>query len=81
MDYSEVYTRYYPKISKYLAGIVGPVEAQDLAQEVFIKVGSNLETLKDSTKLSSWIFEIALNTAKDRPAAATPTRGESLWAI
>lgn len=66
MDYSEIYTRYHAKISKYLAGIVGPLEAQDLAQEVFIKVGSSLEDLKDSTKLSSWIFEIALNTAKDR---------------
>jgi RNA polymerase sigma-70 factor (ECF subfamily) len=66
MDYAEIYVQYYEKISRYLAGIVGPLEAQDLAQEVFIKVGNNVDKLKDPAKLSSWIFEIALNTAKDR---------------
>ncbi len=66
MDYAEIYAQYFDKISRYLAGIVGPLEAQDLAQEVFIKVGNNVGKLKDPTSLSSWIFEIALNTAKDK---------------
>jgi RNA polymerase sigma-70 factor, ECF subfamily len=66
MDYSKIYEQYYGKISKYLAGIVGQMEAEDLAQEVFIKVGTSLDNLRDPSKVSSWIFEIALNTAKDR---------------
>ncbi len=66
MDYSEIYSAYYGKISKYLAGIVGQSEAEDLAQEVFIKVGDKLDSLRDPSKLPSWIFAIALNTAKDR---------------
>jgi RNA polymerase sigma-70 factor, ECF subfamily len=66
MNYSEIYTRYYGKISRYLAGIVGPQEAEDLAQEVFIKVGNGLDQLRDPSRLAPWIFEIALNTAKDR---------------
>ncbi len=66
MDYTEIYLQYFERVSKYLAGIVGPLEAQDLAQEVFIKVGGSIDQLKDSKRLSSWIFEIALNTAKDR---------------
>jgi RNA polymerase sigma-70 factor, ECF subfamily len=66
MDYREIYEQYYGKISKYLAGIVGPMEAEDFAQEVFIKVGKSMDNLRDPSKLSSWIFEIALNTARDR---------------
>jgi RNA polymerase sigma-70 factor (ECF subfamily) len=66
MDYSEIYARYYGKISKYLGGIVGPLEAEDVAQEVFIKAGNSLDQLKDPSKLAPWLFEIALNTARDR---------------
>jgi RNA polymerase sigma-70 factor (ECF subfamily) len=66
MDYSQIYEQYYRKITKYLAGIVGQMEAEDLAQEVFIKVGKSLDNLRDPSRLSSWIFEIAMNTAKDR---------------
>ncbi len=66
MDYAQIYRQYYGKISRYLAGIVGQSEAEDIAQEVFIKVGTSLDNLRDPSKLSTWIFEIALNTAKDR---------------
>jgi RNA polymerase sigma-70 factor (ECF subfamily) len=66
MDYNKIYSEYYGKISNYLAGIVGRLEAEDLAQEVFIKIGNSLDKLKDPSKLSSWIFEIALNAARDR---------------
>jgi RNA polymerase sigma-70 factor (ECF subfamily) len=65
MNYNEVYEQYYKKITRYLAGIVGQSEAQDLAQEVFVKVGNKLGSLKDQSRISSWIFKIALNTARD----------------
>jgi RNA polymerase sigma-70 factor, ECF subfamily len=66
MEYSDIYKSYHKKVLKYLAGIVGQSEAEDLVQEVFIKVGKKLDKLKDESKLSSWIFAIALNTAKDK---------------
>ena len=66
MNYDELYKQYYKKISRYLAAIVGESEAEDLAQEVFLKVGSKLGSLKDDSKVSSWIFKIALNAARDR---------------
>ncbi len=66
MNYDDLYTRYYQRVRKYLRGIVGDAEAEDLAQEVFIKVNARLGTLKEDSKISSWIFKIALNTARDR---------------
>ena len=75
MNYDDLYTRYHQRVCSYLRGIVGDAEAEDLAQEVFIKVDAHLGTLKDDSRISSWIFKIALNTARDRlrkPATSAP---------
>jgi len=80
MNYDEVCRQYYNRVSRYLSGIVGASEADDLAQEVFIKVGSKLGSLKDPSKVSSWIFKIALNTARDRlrqPRIRNPASGRA----
>jgi RNA polymerase sigma-70 factor (ECF subfamily) len=38
---------------------------KDVLQEVFIKIYTNIETLKDDTKLSSWIYQITRTTIND----------------
>ena len=40
-------------------------EAEDLAQETFIKVYKKFGTLKEPDKLKSWLFQIARNTVID----------------
>lgn len=65
LNYDFLYQQYHGKVLRFLRGIVGP-EAEDLAQDVFIKVGSKLGELRDPSKASSWIFKIALNTARDK---------------
>ncbi len=39
--------------------------AEDILQDVFIKIISNIESLEDSTKIKSWIFQITRNTIID----------------
>ena len=39
--------------------------ADDLIQETFLKIQNNLKSLKDPSKLSSWIFRIAYNLCQD----------------
>ncbi|MGK0467707.1 sigma-70 family RNA polymerase sigma factor [Clostridium sp.] len=39
--------------------------AEDILQEVFLKINSNIEALKDKQKLQSWIYSIARNTIID----------------
>jgi RNA polymerase sigma-70 factor (ECF subfamily) len=65
-DFSEIYREFYPKITNYLTRLVGEHEAEDVAQIVFEKVNSNLTTFKSESKISTWIFKIATNTALDR---------------
>lgn len=42
-----------------------PAIVDDLVQEVFLKVQSKVDTLKDETRLQSWLYQIARNTIID----------------
>ena len=66
LRFQQVYDEYHAKIFRYLTRIVGRSEAEDLTQEVFVKVGQALETFRGESQLSTWIYRIATNVALDR---------------
>jgi len=70
MDFQEIYTEFQPKIHHYLSRMLGPEEAEDVVQEVFEKVNRSLDGFKGQSKLSTWIYRIATNTALDRLRSA-----------
>jgi len=63
--FSEIFEAYHGKVLAYAARRLGSAEAEDVAQEVFIKVGRSLGSLADPAHLSSWIYAITLNTIRD----------------
>ncbi len=65
-DFKKIYDEYHPVILQYLARIAGPNEAEDIAQDVFEKVNKSLGRFHGKSKLSTWIYRIATNTAIDR---------------
>ena len=66
MEFEEIYEEFHPKILNYLARLMGPNEAEDTAQVVFAKVSRGLDSFKGQSKLSTWIYRIATNTAIDK---------------
>ena len=66
IDFNEVYKKFQPKILHYLSRLIGPSEAEDTVQEVFEKVNRGLDGFKGQSKLSTWIYRIATNTALDK---------------
>lgn len=66
LNFEEIHEAYRPKIRRYLARMVGEDEAEDLTQEVFVKVHRTLGGFKGDSKLSTWIYRIATNTALDK---------------
>ena len=66
MDFDALYVRYRPAIVRYLSRIVGRHEAEDLSQEVFVKVGRGLPGFRGESRISTWIYRIATNAALDR---------------
>ncbi|UCD83070.1 MAG: hypothetical protein JSW26_17875 [Desulfobacterales bacterium] len=46
--------------------LLGEQEAEDSVQEVFAKVSSSLDSFEGQSKLSTWVYRIATNTAIDK---------------
>jgi len=65
-DFKAIHVSYRPRILRYLTRLVGPGEAEDLAQAVFVRVSRGLPEFKGDAKLSTWIYRIATNVATDR---------------
>ena len=64
-DFSAIYKEYHPKIVRYLTRLVGELEAEDTAQEVFVKISRSLDSFRGESSLSTWIYRIATNAALD----------------
>ena len=81
--FQQVYDEYQGKICRYLTRMVGENEAEDLTQEVFVKIGQALETFRGESSLSTWIYQIATNAALDRLRRSSNNRpsGEKLLPV
>jgi len=66
LDFHSIYNAFYPKIIRYLAHVVGWRDAEDVTQEVFVKVNQALKTFKGESQISTWIYRIATNSALDK---------------
>jgi RNA polymerase sigma-70 factor (ECF subfamily) len=66
IDFEKLHTRYRPKIHRYLCRLAGENEAEDLCQEVFVKVEMNLTSFRNEAQLSTWLYRIATNSFYDR---------------
>ena len=66
LDFQKIYDLYQPRIQRYLAHLVSEQEAEDLTQEVFVKVSQGLKTFRGESQLSTWVYRIATNAAIDK---------------
>jgi RNA polymerase sigma-70 factor (ECF subfamily) len=65
-DFQKIHSDFRPKILRYLTRLVGAQEAEDITQEVFVKISQALQTFRGESQLSTWIYRIATNAALDR---------------
>lgn len=81
LDFQTIYADFRLKIERYLTRMVGEYEAEDLTQEVFVRISQALPTFRGESKLSTWIYRIATNAALDRlraPSFKRSVQNESL---
>lgn len=90
LEFDKIHAAFRPRVLRYLTRMVGEHEAEDLTQEVFVKISRGLETFRGESQLSTWIYRIATNAALDRlrdpalkriareglPSGADATEGE-----
>jgi RNA polymerase sigma-70 factor (ECF subfamily) len=66
LEFETIHAAFRPKIHRYLSRMVGEYEAEDLTQEVFVRVSQALKAFRGESELSTWIYRIATNAALDR---------------
>lgn len=65
-DTSKIWLDFSGKIRAFIQKRIEDSDiVEDLLQEVFIKIHTNISSLKDETKLHAWIYQIARNTIND----------------
>ena len=70
LDFDELFAAMRPKVLGFLHRFVDAGEAEDLTQEVFLKVHQGLPGFRRENKVSTWVFQIATHLALDRVRSA-----------
>ena len=65
-DFAAIYAEFRPKVLRYLRGLVGVDEAEDVSQLVFLNVYTGIKDFRGEASLATWIYRIATNAALDR---------------
>lgn len=70
-----VYLEYSGPLHSYASRLLGNSEdADDITQEVFIRVHGHLSELRDPARLKSWLYRIATNLCMDQLRRRSRTR-------
>jgi RNA polymerase sigma-70 factor (ECF subfamily) len=80
-EFDQLFKEYKQRIHHYMVRMVGESAADDVTQDVFIKVNRALFGFKGESSLSTWVYRIATNTALDHlrsRAHQQANRSESL---
>ncbi len=67
----KLYEEFRPRILRYLTRMTGETDAEDLTQEVFVKVDKALPGFRGESSLATWIYRIATNIALDHVRSAS----------
>ena len=55
LDFQKIHDDFRPRLQRYLARLVGEFEAEDLTQEVFLRISRALPTFRGDSQLHTWI--------------------------
>lgn len=65
--YKYVYDQYSRMVYSVCFRMIGnKEEAEDVTQDVFIKVFNSINTFREDSKLSTWVYQITVNTCLNR---------------
>jgi RNA polymerase sigma-70 factor, ECF subfamily len=80
--YAELVRRHHTKMIGLCASLLGNrTEAEDAAQEIFIKAFHSLSSFRQDSSFSTWLYRIASNHCLDLLRRRARQRSESLEAL
>jgi RNA polymerase sigma-70 factor (ECF subfamily) len=81
LEFKDVYDKFHDKVSRYLERMVGKNDAEDVTQEVFLKIDKGLPNFQGQSSLSTWVYRIATNAAVDRMKSRSYGEGKETVAL
>jgi RNA polymerase sigma-70 factor, ECF subfamily len=76
----EIWNRYHSNLLAFIRRRVNDkVAAEDILQDVFVRIHSRLETLKNRDKLENWLYQITRNTIIDYYRSRRPMEEMPEW--
>lgn len=61
-----IFRRYFRPVLTFIYGLLGNrSQAEELAQETFVRAYRRLDTVRDKNRLSTWLFGIARNVVRE----------------
>jgi len=76
MELLKIHDQYYDRIKRFILSLVKDEWiADDLVQETFLKIRKHIDSVREPSKISSWIFRIAYNLCQDH-FRSTPLKNE-----
>ncbi|MDR6563112.1 MULTISPECIES: RNA polymerase sigma factor SigZ [unclassified Arcicella] len=62
----EIWIDFHQELKRFIQGKVKDLDtSNDILQDVFLKIHVNIHTLVDTSKLTSWVYQITRNTITD----------------
>ena len=63
--FRRLYDQHAARVRSIMFRVAGPEELNDVVQEAFVKIWTALPGFKGDCALSTWIYRVALNAARD----------------
>ena len=68
-----IYADFHSKLHRFIAGRVSdPDTAEDILQDVYLKIHSKIDGLREEDRLESWIYQVTRNAIIDYYRRARP---------
>lgn len=64
-SFRKLINMYQGRIFNTVLRLIGPKEAGDVTQEVFLRIWRNIKNFRGDASLSTWIYRITVNTSRD----------------
>ena len=74
-----IWFKYHKKLSAFIRSRIADDVADDLLQDVFVKIHTRIDSLKEGTKLESWLYQITRNTVIDYYRSKRPPEDLPNW--
>ncbi|MEM7145337.1 MAG: RNA polymerase sigma factor SigZ [Verrucomicrobiota bacterium] len=75
----DIWHEYHERLAAFVGSRIERDAVEDLLQDIFTKIHKRLNTLKDDSKLESWVYQIARNSIIDHYRTRRPTESLPDW--